>query len=98
MRCLLLKCWMLQLNVIAESLFECMFADVNKSLVGPIQMSPTTSGVLFCIDLWLLKLNMVGQRLWAKRQEKPSHCSQVKGPLYSEERRWQLVGSSLYRR
>lgn len=60
--------------------------------------SPITSGVLFSIDLWLLKLNMVEQRLCAKRKEKPSHCSRVKGPLCSEERRWQLVGSSLYRR
>lgn len=73
-------------------------ADVNKTSRQLIQISPITSGVLFRIDLWPFKLNMVRQRLWAKRQEKPSHCSRVKGPLQSEERRWQLVGSSLYTR
>lgn len=79
--------------------FLFFFADscVEKSC-WLIQMSPITSGVVFGVCLWPLKLNVVQQRLRARRKEKPSHCSQVKGPLYSEERRWQLVGSSHYRR
>lgn len=56
-------------------------ADLNKTSRQLIRISPITSGVLFRIDLWPFKLNMVRQRLWAKRQEKPSHCSRVKGPL-----------------
>lgn len=56
-----------QLQVIARSPFESVFVNVNKSL----QIVLSLLGVLFAIDLWLLKLNMVKQRLCAKWKEKP---------------------------